>query len=77
MHVIFTCKYGKEQMRNSRGKVKTPFFHHNPICYHGNQWSDLVEFQTHPALMYVIITCKYEKDPIKNSRKKVVTSFFP
>ena len=31
MHVIVTCKFGKEQMKNSREKVETSFF------YHGNQ----------------------------------------
>ena len=30
-------------------KWRHPFSHHNPICYHGNQWSDLAEFQTHPS----------------------------
>ena len=34
MHVIVTCKYGKERMKNSLEKVETaPFSHHNPICY--------------------------------------------
>ena len=49
MHVIITCKYEKEWMKNSREKVETSFFCHNPICYHGNQWLDLAEFQTHPS----------------------------
>ena len=26
IHVIVTCKYGKERMKNSREKVETPFF---------------------------------------------------
>ena len=25
MHVIFACKYEKDQMKNSREKVETPF----------------------------------------------------
>ena len=50
MHVIVTCKYEKERMKNSREKVETLFFfHHNLICYHGNQWLDLAGFQTHPS----------------------------
>ena len=49
MHVIVTCKYENERMKNSREKVETPFFHHIPICYHGNQRLDLAEFQTHPS----------------------------
>ena len=78
MHVIITCKYEKDQMKNSREKVETPFF---PIITlsvtmetSGRIWSN---FKLIQALMYVIITCKYEKDLIKNSREKVETSFFP
>ena len=48
MHVIVTCKYEKERMKKQpRKSGDTVFFHHNPICYHGNQWLDLAEFQTH------------------------------
>ena len=49
MHVIVTCKYEKEPIKNSRKKWRHCFSHHNPICYHGNQWLDLAEFQTHPS----------------------------
>ena len=49
IQVIIACKYEKDQMKNSREKVETPFSHHNPICYHGNQCLDLAEFQTHPS----------------------------
>ena len=76
MHVIVTCKCGKERMKNSREKVETPFF---PIITlsvtmetSGWIWPN---FKLIQALMYVIITCKYEKDPFKNSREKVETSF--
>ena len=77
MHVIITCKYEKDQMKNSREKVETVF----PIITlsvtmetSGWIWPN---FKLNQALMYVIITCKYEKDPIKNSPEKVETSFFP
>ena len=30
-------------------KWRHRFSNHNPICYHGNQWLDLAEFQTHPS----------------------------
>ena len=63
--------------KTAEKKWRHHFSHHNPICYHGNQWLNLAEFELIQALMYVIITCKYEKDPIKNSREKVETSFFP
>ena len=50
MHVVVTCNYEKELMKNSREKWRHRFFpHHNPFCYHGNQCSDLAEFQTHPS----------------------------
>ena len=77
MHVIIACKYEKDQMKNSREKVETPFSHHNsPVTMETSGWI-WPNFKLIPALMYVIITCKYEKDPIKNSREKVETSFFP
>ena len=47
MHVIIACKNEKDQMKNSREKVETPFSHHNRICYNGNQCLDLAEFQTY------------------------------
>ena len=78
MHVIIDYNYEKDQMKNSREKVETPFF---PIITlsvtmetSGWIWPN---FELIQALMYVIITCKYEKDPIKNSPEKVETSFFP
>ena len=78
MHVIIACKYEKDQMKNSREKVETPFF---PIItlsvtmeISGWIWPN---FNLIQDLMYVINTCKYGKDPIKNSREKVAISFFP
>ena len=78
MLVIITCKYEKDQKKNSREKVETPFF---PIITlsvtmktTGWIWPN---FKHIHVLMYVTITCKYEKDPIKNSREKVETSFSP
>ena len=78
MHVIIVCKCEKDQMKNSREKVETPFF---PIITlsvtmetSGWIWPN---FDLIQALMYVINTCKYDKDPIKNNPEKVETSFFP
>ena len=78
MHVIITCKYEKDQKKNSPEKGETPF---SPIITlsvtmetSGWIWPN---FKLIKALMNVIITCKYEKDPIKNSQEKVETSFFP
>ena len=78
MHVIITCKYENERMKNSREKVETPFFSIITLSVtmetSGWIWPN---FKLIQALMYVIITCKYEMDPIKKSREKVETSFFP
>ena len=49
MHVIVTCNYEKQRMKNSPTKVETLFFNHNPICYDVNQCLDLAEFQIHPS----------------------------
>ena len=78
MHVIITCKYEKDQKKNSREKVETPFFSiiNLSVTMETRGWI-WPNFKLIQALMYVIITCKYEKDPIKNSREKVETSFFP
>ena len=35
--------------KTAEKKWRHHFSHHNPICYHGNQWLDLAEFQTHPS----------------------------
>ena len=45
MHVLVTCKFEKDRMKNSREKVATPFLHYNPmgdICCHGNKSSDQI-----------------------------------
>ena len=47
MDAIITCKYEKDRIKNSRKKWQHPFFHYNPVCCHGNQWSDLAKFQIH------------------------------
>ena len=77
MHVIVTCKYEKERMKNSREKVETMFFFNHNLSF-TMETSDWIwpNFKLIQALMYVIITCKYEKDQTKKSQK-VETSFFP
>ena len=36
------CKTAEKKWRHR-------FSHHNPVCYHRNQWLDLAEFRTHPS----------------------------
>ena len=35
--------------KTAEKKWRHRFSHYKPICYHGNQCSDLAEFQTHPS----------------------------
>ena len=60
IHVIATCKYEKERMKNSRQKVEIPFFSIITL-YVTKKTSGWIwqNFKLIQALMYVIITCKY------------------
>ena len=78
MHVIITCEYEKDQIKNSQEKAATPFFFIITLSVAMGTSSRIwPNFKLIQALMYVIVTCKYEMDPIKNSREKVATPFFP
>ena len=69
MHVIVTCKYEKDRMKNSREKVATPFLFIIITLSVAMETRGLIwpNFELTKALMYVTNTCKYEKDWIKNS----------
>ena len=86
MYVIITCKYEKDQIKNSREKVETLLSHYKPMGIffrHSRAANSAVggpirpKFELVRAVMHVIITCKYEKDLKKNSPEKVETPFFP
>ena len=77
MHVIITCKYEKDLIKNSREKVETLFSHYKPMDMK-EIFSDVqgqltvggpirLKFELVPALMHVIVTCNYEKQQMKNS----------
>ena len=86
MHVLITCKYEKDPIKNSGENVMTSF---SPLLVYGiffirSRAANSVvggrirpNFELIEALMHVIVTCKYEKDPIKSIRDNVMTSFFP
>ena len=77
MHVIITCKYEKDLIKNSQEKLATPFFSIITLFVAMETSSRIgPNFKLIQALTYVIVTCKYEKDPIKNSREKVVHTVF-
>ena len=48
MSSLHASMIGTEE-KQPRKSGDTVFSHHNSICYHGNQWLDLAEFQTHPS----------------------------
>ena len=73
MHVIVTCKYEKERLKNSREKWRHVFFFIITL-YVSMETSGWIwpTFKLIQAPMYVIITCKYEKDPFLSA--KVMTT---
>ena len=76
-HVLITCKYEKDPIKNSWENVMTQF---SPLSVYGNIFrrsraaNSIVRsrfqknFELMQALMYVIVTCKYKKDRIKNRK---------
>ena len=75
MHVIITCKYEKDLIKNSREKVATAIFGPSRAgnsVVRGRIWPN---FELIQALMCVIVTCKYEKDPSNQLRKSGKTVF--
>ena len=85
MYVIITCKYEKDQIKNSQEKVETLFSHYRPMgIFRRSRAANSavgspirLKFKLLPALKHVIVTCNYEKERMKNSREKVETPFFP
>ena len=77
MHVIITCKYEKDPIKNNREKGATPFFQiitlYVAMETSCRNWPNFVLIQ---ASMHVLIACKYEKDQMKNSGENVMTSFY-
>ena len=75
MHVIITCKYEKDRIKNGREKVATPFSVITLSVAMENISRIWPNFKFIQALVYVIVTCKYEMDPIMNSRENKATPF--
>ena len=46
---LLPASMGKNGSKTAQKKWRHRFSHHNPICDHGNQWSDLAECRTHPS----------------------------
>ena len=74
MHVLITCKYEKDPIKNSRVFQIISLWELFPTLKGTNsvvRGRIRPNFELMQALMYVIVTCKYKKDPIKNSRENV------
>ena len=86
IHVLITCKYEKDPIKNSRENVMTSF---SPLKVYGiffirsraaNSavlgpiWPN---FKLVRDVMDVLVTCKYEEDLIKNESARVDTTFSP
>ena len=46
---LLPASMGRNGSKTAEKKWRHRFSHHNPICYHGNQWSDLAECRTNPS----------------------------
>ena len=86
IHVLITCKYEKDPIKNSGENVMTSF---SPLYAYGiffirsraaNSavlgpiWPN---FELVRDVIDVLVTCKYEEDPIKNEGARVQTTFPP
>ena len=86
IHVLITCKYENNQIKNSGENMMTSF---SPLKVYGDFsrrsraansavlgpiWPN---FELVRDLIDVLVTCKYEEDPIKNKGARVDTTFSP
>ena len=84
IHVLITCKYEKNPIKNSGENVMTSF---SPLYVYGDFsrrsraansavlgliWPN---FELVRDVMDVLVTCKYEEDPLKNEGARVDTTF--
>ena len=85
IHVIITCKYEKNPIKNSGENVMTsfsPLVHgdfsrpsraaNSPVL--GPIWPN---FELVRDVIDVLVTCKYEEDSIKFEGARVMTTFSP
>ena len=67
MHVLVTCKYKKDQIKNNQGKVETSFSYYKSMgafCCHGNQSFDPICPKTLRSLSPtpVMLHIKFDQD---------------
>ena len=80
IHVLITCKYEKNPIKNSGENVMTVYGDFSRRSRAANSavfgpiWPN---FELVRDVMDVLVTCKYEEDPIKNEGARVDTTFSP
>ena len=78
IHVLITCKYEENPIKNSGENVMTWIFSRCSRAANsavlGPIWPN---FELVRDIMDVLVTCKYEEDPIKNEGARVDTTFSP
>ena len=86
IHVLITCKYEKDPIKNSGENVMTllsPLQVYGIFFIRSRAANSAVlgpiwpNFELVRDVMDVLFTCKYEEDPIKNEGARVLTTFSP
>ena len=83
MHVLITCKYKKNRIKNNREKVETSYRQYVywkfnlPTRAYNSEVTDsiLPEFELVWDFMAVLVTSKFDEDPIKNELASLETPF--
>ena len=57
--------------KTAEKKWRHRFSHDNPICYHGNQWSDLAECRTHQSSLTYYYYLQAWKVPDQEQQRKI------
>ena len=68
---LFPASMEMNGWKTAEKKWRHRFSHHNPICYHGNQWSDLAECRTHPSSHASYHYMQVWKVPDQEQRRKI------
>ena len=84
IHVLITCKYEKDPIKNSGENVMTSFSPYKSMGFffiRSRAANSAVLGPIRPNyklvrdVMDVLVTCKYEEDPIKNEGARVLATF--
>ena len=85
MHVLVTCKYEDDSIKNEGARVVTNCSYYKSMFFSDAQGQltpqSMIEFWPNfeliRTLMVFIISCKNQEDPIKNEGARVLRTFSP